>query len=325
MLYSAPFLTFFSALYNASELIYDPYTKSSATFLLPGISGSSDFHAGGIKFGPRTESMLLVADDATAFASNTSGFTLANLTGPNRLLKYDLRNAVFAYDVSMSDVQDRIFAETGNYAAGFQDACFDANGNAYMVGSFGSVIARVTPSGDTVSLWYRPNPYQSEQYGFTGLFSVGQKLVVSDTISQGLVTFETDTDTGLPTYITPEKLPDNYTLTPDGLHAPFRYSGRVALMADDHGYGLNLKSTGGVAVFGSLDGWNTVQYLGFVSNQYQITGVTTTTSTVQIVDTIYLVSEYFQRSTLLANKTAFPFVDITEQVDQFVTAWEATV
>ena len=317
-------LTVLSALYNASELIYDPYSKSSETLLLPGVSGNTDFHTGGITYDERSRSMLLVADDSTAFATNASGFTLANLTGPNRLLKYNIDDGHFEYDVSMSGVQDQVLAETGLHAAGFQDACWDSKGNAYMLASFGSVIARVTPSGDDVSLWYRPSPYKNDEYGFTGLFTYGDKLIVSDTLSQGLVTFDTNMGYGTPKYVKPNNLPSNYTLSPDGLHAPSRYGGRVALWADDYGIGINPAATGGVAVFGSLDGWNTARFLGFVPNEYNVTGVSTTTSTVVIVDTIYLVAEYFQSSSPSMGRTKFPFVDITEQVDKFVREWECT-
>ena len=266
--------------------------------------------------------MLLAAADGTAFATNASGFTLANLTGPNRLLKYNIAGRQFDYDVSMSSVQDQVFAATGKRAAGFQDACWDSNGSGYLLGSFGSVIARVTPSGDNVSLWYLPSPYDDVEYGFAGLFIHGNKLVVSDTISQGLVTFDTTLEYGVPNYVKPKNLPANYTLFADGLHAPSKYRGRVALWADDSGTGLNSAGTGGVAVYGSLDDWNTAQFLGFVLSNDTISGASAITSTVQIVESIYMVTEYFQQSRPLAKKSNFPFVDITEQVDKLVREWD---
>ena len=266
--------------------------------------------------------MLLAADDGTAFATNASGFTLANLTGTNRLLKYNTANRQFDYDVSMSSVQDQVFAETGMRVAGFQDACWDSNGNGYMLGSFGSVIARVTPSGDNVSLWYLPSPYVNVEYGFAGLFTQGNKLIVSDTISQGLVTFDTRLEYGVPKQIKPNNLPANYTLFADGLHAPSKYGGRIALWADDHGTGLNPAGTGGVAVYGSLDDWDTARFLGFVSSNDTISGASAISSTVQIVESIYMVTEYFQPSRPLAKKSKFPFVDITEQVDKIVRDWK---
>lgn len=76
--------------------------------------------------------------------------------------------------------------------------------------------------------------------------------------------------------------------------------------------------------YGSLDGWDTARFLGFVPNNYAITGASATTSTVEIVDSIYLVAEYFQASRPLAEKASFPFVDITGQVDQFVRDWECS-
>ncbi len=268
--------------------------------------------------------MLLAADAGAAFASNASGFTAANLTGPNRLLKYNLDSGRFDYNVSISNVEDQVLAETGKRTAGFQDACWDSEGNAYMLASFGNVVAKVTPSGKNVSLWYRPSQYENREYGFAGLFTHGNKLIISDTISQGLVTFDTNTEYGVPKYVKPSNLPANYTLFADGLHAPSKYGGRVALWADDYGTGLNPDKTGGVAVYGSLDGWNTARFLGFVPNNYTITGASATTSTVQIVDSVYLVAEYFQLSRPLAKKSEFPFIDITEQVDKFVKDWECT-
>lgn len=292
---------------------------------MPGISGNTDYHTGGLTYDPKTRSMLVSTDSATAFATNSNGaWTLANLSGPNNLLKYDLETDQIRYNVPMSSIQAQVLSATGKRTAGFQDACFDSKDYAYMVGSFGSVIARVSPPGDVVSLWYQPSASSfTENYGFTGLFTHGNKLVVADTLSAGLVTFDTNADRGIPTYVRPHNLPANFTrVAPDGLHAPTKYGGRIALWADDDGFGLNPYRTGGIVVLGSLDGWGTAHYLGFVPNDYAITGPSTTTSTVQIVDSIYLVAEYFQMPPNLEKKASFPFIDITEQVDKIVREWE---
>ena len=314
-----------SALYNASEIIYDPYSGTYETLLLSGISGDPDYHTGGLTYDRKTNSMLLSTDSATAFATDSSGqWTLANLTGPNNLLKYSVETRQPIYNVPMSSIQAQVLSATGERTAGFQDACFDSHGYAYMIGSFGNVIARVTPSGDEVSLWFQESPSSyTEDYGFTGLFNHGNKLVVVDTLSAGLVTFDTNAEYGVPTYLTPSNLPVGFTpVAPDGFHAPTKHGGRVALWADDYGFGLNPNGTGGIVVLGSLDGWETAQYLGFVSNDYTVTGQSATTSTVQIVDSIYLVAEYFQMPPDLQPKADFPFLDITEQVDQIVRGWK---
>ena len=269
------------------------------------------------------------ADDATAFAINASGaFTMANLTGPNRLLKYNLRSHQFDYDVSMTSIQNQILSTTGKHAAGFQDACFDDLGNAYMLGSFGSVIAKVTSTGDNVTLWYHNTTAAdpTEEYGFTGLFFhvASSRLIVSDARSQGLVSFDTSDEYGIPRYITPEALPANYTLAPDGLHAPSKYKGQIALMADNVGQGLSSTGIGGVTVFGSRDQWASAQFLGFVSNDFAAVGQALTTSAVQIANSIYLVTQYFQdplEPSSWAKKSKFPFVDVTNEVERIVREW----
>ncbi len=209
-----------SALYNASEIIYDPYTETHETLLLPGISGNTDYHTGGLTYDPKTKSILVSADSATAFATNSSGaWTLANLTGPNNLLNYNVETDQLRYNVPLSAKQAQVLSVTGKRTAGFRDACFDSMGHAYGVGSFGNVIARVTPAGDNVSLWYQPSASSyTEDYGFTGLFTHGSKLVVVDTLSAGLVTFDTNAEYGVPNYLKPGNLPASFTPgAPDGL------------------------------------------------------------------------------------------------------------
>ena len=267
--------------------------------------------------------MFVVATSSAAFATSPTGEFLANnLTGPNKLLQLDTNTHSVIYEADLAGVQAQVLAATGQNTNGFQDMAEDSYGNTYTIGTFGNTIAKIDPSGN-VSLYYQPDPsvYNQSVYGFGGIFAWENKIIISDAVSQGLVVFDTAASgPAAPTYVKPESFPANYTAFADGLYAPRKYCGRVALWSDDH-----VNKVGGIVVYGSLDGWQTARYLGLIPNNNALAGNGTPTATVQIADSIFISEEYFQPvDPPVVEKTSFPFIDITAQTDNLVSTWYYT-
>ena len=217
---------------------YDPYTNETEIIQLPGLSNptpgdfaNAAYHGAGVDFDIRTRSIYTSAVGANSFTGfQTGNYSNANYTGPNNVVRYDTANQAIAYDTSLQPARDAFTAQLGNLSDGYQDIAEVPSGDLFAIGTFGSAIAKVTPDAD-VSLYYARAPY-NETFGFGGVFAVGSKLVISDTISRGFVTFDTTSATPEPVFVTPTSVPENYTtFLADGLTNPGRYGGKIALVS----------------------------------------------------------------------------------------------
>lgn len=201
-----------------------------------------------------------------------------------------------------------------------KDSATDKDGITYALGGFGSTIAAVSPSGN-VSLWYAAmTNLNSSHYGYGGICydEKSNKLVVSDTITGGLVTFLSESITHpsnrTPTYLKIEGAPQNWTPIADGLYMPAKYDSKVALWSDD-GFGI--------VVIGSPDCWNSSKYLGRIDTRQGSgwVGSSVSTATVQIVHSIHSVQETFQAVGNITRRSDFTILDITQSVDEIVQQW----
>jgi hypothetical protein len=118
--------------------------------------------------------MYYSANNGIAFSSDGT-----NLSGPNKLIKYDTFKDRVAYISDMGSMLAQLKAITGSTYNGFQDIAEDTAGNAYYMTSFGPSIIKVTPDG-TPSIFYYSAPSfvngtTTETWG--GIFSVGNILV----------------------------------------------------------------------------------------------------------------------------------------------------
>ena len=211
--------------------------------------------------------------------------------------------------------QEGYYNATGNLTNGFQDmAEIESTGDSYAIGTFGNSIVRIPFGSHEAQLWHAPPPSNySKEYGFGGIFTSGYKLVLSDTMSGGLVTFDTREIKPLATYVPLQNLPLDYRpANADGLYAPKRYGGKVALWSDDYN---------GTSAYGSNDSWATAHFLGLISNDDPaILQGTMTTATFEIGERIYVLTQVFQYSLPVQRKKNFPFYDITTQLDAIVNA-----
>lgn len=308
-------------------MIHDPFDKTTKIFDIPGIShpGSdsiTEYHLDGIDYDSKSGHIFIAASSATAFTSVVvegangqiaTNYSHANYTGPNRVLIFNPITEELVADISLETVQNEFYNITGNLTNGFQDmAEIEVTGDSYVVGTFGNSIARIPYGSQEARLWYAPSPSDySKKYGFGGVFASGHKLVVSDTLSGGLVTFDTREESPTATYVPLQNLPSNYKpANADGIYAPKKYRGKVALWSDDYN---------GTSVYGSNDNWSTAHYLGLISNDDPaILEGTMTTACFEIGDRVYVLTQVFQYSLPVQPKKNFPFYDITAQLDSIV-------
>ena len=95
----------------------------------------------------------------------------------------------------------------------------------------------------------------------------------------------------------------------DAIYLPPRYNGTVLLAAVD---------AEGVEVLRSKDGkWTAAERLGQVSNSASMQKGGFVTACVQVGTRLYMVEEYFG-DTQPGNRTEFPFVDITDDVEKLI-------
>lgn len=314
------------SLFNCSIVAYNPYNKTSEIINIPGIShpGSDNFteyHLNGIEYNPKTGHILAAVSSAESFISviapgpdNTIAvnYSNANYTGPNHLLVYDPKSRQLITDLNLDFAQEEFRAVTGNLTNGFQDvAAVTTNGDSYIVGTFGNSIVKLARDTSVPRLWYSPKNYTYE-YGFGGIAVLGEKLIVSDALSGGFVTFDTREHNPQPTYVELQDLPTNYRpLNADGVYLPKRYNGKVALWSDDYN---------GTSVYGSADNWASAHFIGLIVNDDPgRTQGAMTTACFEINDSVYVLNQIFQFSFPVKPRKNFPMYDVTWQLDAMVT------
>ena len=317
-----------SSMFNGTLVVYDPYNKTTKVVDLPGISHAGDanyteFHLDGIDYDSKSGNIFISAASAVAFDSVivqgpggtiSTDYSLANYTGDNRIVIFDPKNEAIVADVSLLPAQEQYRkAMGGNLTNAFQDMAEVAStGDSYAVGTFGNSIVRIPYGSKESELWYAPPASNySKEYGFGGLFASGNKLVVSDTLSGGMVTFDTLQKNPVAKHVPLRDLPDDYKpANADGLFLPSKYGGKVALWSDDYN---------GTSVYGSEDYWDTARFLGLISNDDpgQIQGGSTTAS-FEIGKSVYVLTQIFQFSVPVKPKKNFLFYDITTQLDAIV-------
>ncbi|KAJ5014692.1 Core trichothecene cluster (CTC) protein 14 [Colletotrichum sp. SAR 10_99] len=300
-------LAYFSVLYNASVATWNPYTSEIKTIELPGLSFDSELHSSGVRVDP-LDRLSIIIDAGSAF--DTAG---QNITGDNILVKYDLTEEKVLWQRNLTEV-------TGGVYGGFQDTAHGPDGTTYALGTFPSSIIRVSPDGSEATAWYLKTPADHTIHGFSGLVAApnGKSILIADSSDGQLYRFNLDTASNA-TAPTPTRVPLTLASTIgsalDGASIPSRYKGTVILVSDN---------VDGTVVLHSADGkWDSAAVIGTVPNAYLAEGGSTT-ATVQIGGSVYSVTEWFGddkvAGTLAGNRTEWPLVDITADIDAFLAA-----
>ncbi|UPX18727.1 uncharacterized protein EKO05_0009019 [Ascochyta rabiei] len=312
---------YMSSIYNASVVVYDIYTTKHQVLTFPGITDTEPYHMAGVDYDASSGAMFFTATSGLGFETNG-----VDLSGPQKVIKWNTTTMETVYIADLAPFQEQFERTFGHATAGFQDIAEDSHGNSYAPASFGGYsIAKIAPNG-TVTPFFTTNetaknatalPYLSS--GLVYLPSKS-KLLISDGQRGTFVTFETKSRHPVPKLTKISNWPSNYTaLNCDGIIAPDRYPGQtVVLCAEDY-----LGGSGAITVFSSKNDWATAKYLGVVYNSNPSTKGFLTTTAVEITNSIYLNSMPFSDGTTFdthGNRSSFPIIDITSQVDTIVRA-----
>lgn len=303
-----------SVLFNASVGVFNPYTKDLETITLPGISGDPALHLGPAL--PDAQGHLSVLVDAGA-AFNTAG---KDISGANIILKYDFDQRQVIWQRNITEVV------TQGAWGGFQDVEHDKDQNIYIVGTYPGTVLRVDKDGNGLKPWFLPAADElanTTVAGFAGLASIPQQdvLLTNNNVDGQIYRFDgvSKSETGTPVLVprtgpngTQPSAPIGFS---DAILLPAKYNNTVLLVAED---------LVGVWVIRSRDGsWKSAETLGVVSNNVPESQGGQVPAAVQIgPDALFSLEEWFTdpvvEGTNAGNRSAFPIVSITAQVDDLL-------
>ncbi|KAK1997243.1 hypothetical protein LX36DRAFT_711783 [Colletotrichum falcatum] len=296
-------VAYLSVLYNATVAVWDPSANAVVeTIAVPGLSFDPLLHASGVRRDPR-DRLSIIVDAGTAF--DTAG---QNIAGDNFLVKYDLGSRQELWRRNLSAVTDGVYG-------GFQDTAHAADGTTFALGTFPSSIIRVSADGEDAAAWYLRTPPDHTARGFSGLVTSpdSESLLVVDSTDGQLYRFDISAAQGTPVRV-PLSGAALIGTALDGVSLPSRYNGTVILASDN---------AAGTVVLCSQDGtWDEAEVLGTVPGLPSAEGAFSVT-TVEIGGSVYAVSEWFTDpvvpGTLAGNRTEWPLVDITANIDALLT------
>lgn len=297
--------------------VFDPAANAvTQSITFPGLSGDPTLHLGPAAPDPSGKLTILL-DAAAAFATNG-----ADVSGSNILIKYDLdaNQVVWQRNLTADVTQGRF--------GGFQDVAHDRNENVYVVGTFPGTVLRVDKNGQGLEAWFVPDATalaNTTVAGFAGIESIPAEdvLLVNNNADGQIYRFDGVSSAAAGTsapVLVPRTEPTSATGasspplgSTDAILLPAKYNSTVLLVAED---------AVGVTVLRSRDGkWTSAETLGSVSNNVSAAMGGLVPAVVQIGPSqIFMVEEFFADAPLVAgtnagNRTAFPMVDITAQVD----------
>jgi hypothetical protein len=308
------------ALYNASVIVYDPYAGTVVSTLeFPHITRTLPFHIGGVAWDPyhRKDEITILVDAAAAH--ETAG---RDVSGDNYILRYSASSNKLLWSVNLTTTT------RGRYG-GPQDIEHDSRGNIYVLGTYPGTLMRVAGDGSRVDEWYVPSTNTTAAVGYTGFAAVdGDSLLVSDarnnSASGGAIyKFDMSSKKGIPTLVPIVSSPHLNTTSPlihpgDAIYLPPKYSNDVLLIAE-HGAGVSVLRSRSQ----SRTKWQSAEFLGRIPNPPEVAASgALVTAAVEIAGRVLLVEEWFTDAlvagTSAGNRTLFPLVDVTDQLEALV-------
>ncbi|KAI8629626.1 hypothetical protein F5Y19DRAFT_484544 [Xylariaceae sp. FL1651] len=332
------------SLYNASVVVYDPYAASVvATLEFPHITRTKPFHIGGVAWDPysssRSKGGEAAADQITILVDAAPAHETAgrDVSGDNYVLRWDAVAQKVLWSVNLT-------ATTRGRYGGPQDIEHDRRGNIYVLGTYPGTLLRVAGDGSAVDEWYIPPPSLSNGsnsggggaqinhavVGYTGLAAAdGDVLLVADAKNHSadggaLYRFDMSAAKGVPALVpvVPSSRAANASsaiVRPgDAIYLPPKYNNTVLLIAEHDA---------GVSVVRSVDGsarWRTAEFLGRIPNPPDVAASgALVTAAVEMAGRVFMVEEWFSDTlvpgTSAGNRTMFPLVDITAQLEALVS------
>ncbi|KAI0441993.1 hypothetical protein F4803DRAFT_562658 [Xylaria telfairii] len=323
--------SYIGSLYNASVVVYDPYKASVvSTIEFPNITRTVPFHIGGVAWDPYSSKRNKSADEITILVDAAAAHETAgrDVSGDNYILRYSPSAQKTLWSVNLTRV-------SGGRYGGPQDIEHDSAGNIYVLGTYPGTLLRVRGDGSAVEEWYVPSQNSSGAIdhavvGYTGLAAVdGSTLLVTDARNRSadggaLYKFDMGAVKGTPTHV-PISYPVNRTsdvIRPgDAIYLPPKYDNEVLLITE-HDAGVSVLRSRKGSVRGK---WHSAEFIGRIPNAPEVTAAGgVVTAAVEIAGSVFLVEEWFTDplvpGTSAGNRTSFPLIDITAQLDALVKA-----
>lgn len=299
----------------------------TATLEFANITRTSPFHIGGVAWDQHRSSgkdeITILVDAAPAH--ETAG---RDVSGDNYILRWDAAAHKLLWSVNLTTTT------RGRYG-GPQDIEHDSRGNIYVLGTYPGTLLRIAGDGSAVDEWYVPRGRNTTAIdhavvGYTGLAAVdGDTLLVTDARNNSadggvLYKFDMSARKGTPTPIpVVSSRPTNGTSTAvihprDGIYLPPKYDNTV-LLVTEHDAGVSVLRS-------QMRGrrkWERAEFLGRIPNPPAVTASGgLVTAAVEIAGSVFMVEEWFTDAlvpgTTAGNRTTFPLVDITAEVDALV-------
>ncbi|KAM5385831.1 hypothetical protein ACJA88_001981 [Fusarium oxysporum] len=304
---------FTNSIYNASIVVWDPYSSSIQRVIsLPGISHSgleaSDKRLSGTVIDSTNDVLSAVVQADEFFLSGGN-----DVSGDNFVVKVDL-NTFAVKKINLTATTK------GQYGA-FIDIDNGLSGDLYVNGGYPSSILHIDCKDKVSPLYVREPTTAPRPFGFGGVVRVGDNLIASDNTNHQLVRFTIQSGHSSPVVI-PQTNYHNFS-GGGSLSLPHKYGGKVLLMAED----ILAKNTTGVSVFSSMDGWKTVKFVGFIESidrKLEPASVAISqTSAHELGDRIYSSVLFYDNKinpSMAGNRTDFALRDITDSIDSLLQA-----
>ncbi|KAK4183066.1 hypothetical protein QBC35DRAFT_518459 [Podospora australis] len=288
-------------LFNASFGIYDLYKDKLDVVEFPGITRVKEFHVGAVAWDKHSGHATTITGQGNAF--ETFG---ANISGDNFIKRYNPYTRKFIWSLNITAVSKGLYG-------GFNDITYDPLGNAFVCGTYPASILKVDPKGKGITPWYLPSTIVPTEAGYSGIAAHEYTIVALNSGRRELVRFDAKASRGTPISI--PVTPVNHTAftSGDAIRLPLKYEGKVLLVAQKEG----------IAVLRSRNTkWKAAEYLGFIRNAIDIPPGWNLVAPAQIGDNLYILNDWFLDpivpGTVAGNKTSFPLIDITREVDALV-------
>ncbi|GAB1317804.1 hypothetical protein MFIFM68171_08014 [Madurella fahalii] len=305
-------VVYFSALFNGSVAVYDPYKDETIRIItFPNITYVPGQHASGLDYSSKSGLLSVVLNSETPFL--TGG---ANVSGDNWLVKYDPVCNRELWRTNLTAVTEGRFG-------GFQDVSVDTKSNSYVIGTYPKSILKVDKHGLNAEVWYPPQSTNTAIRGYTGVAALEDVLLVVNTeevpasnpSKSEIYRFDMTEPEGRPVLV--ERTPNLPIGVANRIHLPVAYGGRVMLVSEQ---------LLGVTVLRSVDGsWKTAEHLGSIRSNWPIPFDRILPTTVQVGPrNQYMVGQHFPGDivpgTTAGNRSEWEMFDITAMVEELLRA-----
>ncbi|TQV99605.1 hypothetical protein V2A60_005071 [Cordyceps javanica] len=292
-------VTYIGNLYKSTVTTYNAAEdRVEKVITFDNISGVPEFHVSGVQRDAKHDKLTISANAGAAF--DTEG---QDISGSNVVIQYDLVKGEVEWTKNLTET-------TKGAYGGFQDMEHDPEGNSFVIGTYSSSIIKITADGKTATEWFRGSANSSVS-GFTGIaaYNGARNVLVTDNEGSQIVSFDLSAAKGEPVPVPVSGDKELLTRGFDGAYLPPLFEDKVLIISSNDAGNIVLRSKDGQ--------WKEAEVLGALANPLKDQNGFTV-ATVQIADRIYAVIEWFGDAATGLNRTAFPFIDITDDVNKLL-------